>query len=201
MQYFFVKGEWTNMSNKLYTPVYFIGADMKQINDIVKEIKGIMQFAGISVNSIVTSLNGKCSRQTILNFFGGDADCKLSTLLMILRAVGADIRIDTDMSKEAIISDDIAAYRAEVEQLRAALEQSNTESGELRKARDFLQTRYEELIDKNTALTKAVEKQQTQIEKYMERMERAENALYAANEDARRKDAKISELLSKGGQW
>ena len=170
---------------------------MQRIDNIINELKMIMQNNGISQSAIVTLLDGKCARNTILNVFKGDkndSDPRLSTFLMILDACGVELRLDTERSKEAILSGDIAEYRAEVERIRAELEAANSR-------RDYLQERYDELIDKNTTLTTSVGKQQAQIEKYMERMEKAENALYAANEDARRKDAKISELLSKGGKW
>ena len=170
---------------------------MQRIDNIINELKMIMQKNGISQSAIVNLLDGRCARNTILNVFKGDkndSDPRLSTFLMILDACGVELRLDTERSKEAILSGDIAEYRAEVERIRAELEA-------VKSRRDYLQERYDELIDKNTTLTNSVGKQQAQIEKYMERMEKAENALYAANEDARRKDAKISELLSKGGQW
>ncbi len=170
---------------------------MQRIDNIINELKMIMQNNGISQSAIVTLLDGKCARNTILNVFKGDkndSDPRLSTFLMILDACGVELRLDTERSKEAILSGDIAEYRAEVERIRAELEAAKSR-------RDYLQERYDELIDKNTTLTNSVGKQQAQIEKYMERMEKAENALYAANENIARKDAKIVELLSKIGKW
>ena len=107
---------------------------------------------------------------------------------------GAELRIETEKSREAILSGDIASYRAEADQLRS-------DAAKAEEDRDFYKSRYEELIEKNTILTKSIEKQQKQIEKYMERMENAENALYSANADIRRKDAKIVNLLEKMGKW
>lgn len=170
------------------------GEDMQQIGNIVNELKMIMQGGNISQTSIVSALDGKCARNTVLTFFKGGEDCKLSTLLMILDACGVELRLETERSREAIMAGDIAAYRTETEEMRQELD-------ETRKTRDFLQSRYEELIDKNTILTKSIEKQQSQIEKYMERMERAENALYEANSDIRRKDARIVELSKFCKKW
>ena len=92
------------------------------------------------------------------------------------------------------MSGDIASYRTEAESLRSEVDAT-------KKDLDFFKGRYEELIDKNTALTKTVEKQQAQIEKYMQRMENADNALYAAQDDVRRKDARIVELSKKLDMW
>lgn len=170
------------------------GVTMQQIDKIINELKAIMQNTDISQTALVTMLDGKCARNTVLSVMKGEADPRLSTFLMLLDAVGVELRLDTERSKEAILSGDIAEYRAEAERLRAELEAANSR-------RDYLQERYDELIEKNTTLTTSVGKQQAQIEKYMERMERAENALYAANENIARKDAKIVELLSKSGKW
>ena len=168
--------------------------DMQKIDFIVSELKNIMQSSDISQTAVVNLLDGKCARNTILSFFKGDADCKLSTLLMILDACGVELRLETERSRQAILSGDIAEYRAEAEQLRSDLiaEKSNS---------DFYKSRYEELIDKNTSLTNAIEKQQEQIERYMIRMEHAEEALYSSNADSRRKDEKIVELLKAAGKW
>lgn len=168
--------------------------DMQKIDTIVNELKTIMQSNDISQNFIISALEGKCARNTILSFYKGDADCKLSTLLMILDACGVDLRFETERSREAILGGDISEYRQETETLRSELDSTLTD-------RDFYKSRYEELIDKNTALTKIVEKQQTQIEKYMERMEHAEEALYKSNADSRRKDERIVELSKALGKW
>lgn len=170
------------------------GLDMRRIYEIVNEIKMIMQDNDISQGSIVSALDGKAARNTILTFFKGDADCKLSTFLMILEACGVDLRLETERSKEAILSGDIAAYRTEVERIRSELERVSQN-------RDFLQKRYEELIDKNTVMTSTIEKQQNQIEKYMARMEKAEEALYKAVDDIRRKDLRIVELSKENNKW
>ncbi len=85
---------------------------------------------------------------------------------------------------------DIAAYRTETERLRAEVDTLTSE-------KDALQYRYDELIDKNTKLTSTIEKQQGQIDRYMTRMEKAENEIYSALADIRRKDAKIVELMGK----
>lgn len=170
------------------------GEAMQRIDNLVSELKAIMQDGSISQYGVVNALDGKCARNTILTFFKGDADCKLSTLLMILDACGVELRLETEKSREAIMAGDIAAYRTEAEQLRTELENASTD-------KEFYKSRYEELIEKNTALTSAIEKQQNQIERYMARMEKAEDAIYAANENIRRKDAKIVELLNKAGKW
>ena len=177
----------TFISNVLTNLRNLNGDNMQRINDVVNQIKTIMTDQSISQTSIVSALDGKCARNTILTFFKGDADCKLSTLLMILTAVGADLRIDTERSREAIMSGDIATYRNEAAALRTACADAEA-------ARDAIQERYSELIDKNTALTKTIEKQQEIIFKYVERMERAENALY-------RKDERIVELSKRLDIW
>lgn len=167
---------------------------MQKIDSIVNELKNIMQSNDISQNFIINALDGKCARNTILSFFKGDADCKLSTLLMIIDACGVELRLETERSRQAILNRDIAEYRDEAEKLRSEVE-------EIGKDRDFYKARYEELIDKNTALTGIVEKQQGQIERYMSRMEHAEEALYSSNADARRKDERIVELSKQLGKW
>ena len=167
---------------------------MQRIDFIISELKTIMQDSDISQTSIVSLLDGKCARNTILSFFKGDADYRLSTLLMILDACGVDLRLETERSKQAILSGDISEYRVEAEKMRTDLDEATSN-------RDFYKSRYEELIDKNTSLTKTIEKQQAQIEKYMERMEHAEEALYSSNADSRRKDEKIVELLKALGKW
>lgn len=182
------------MSNKLTQECQYSEVDMQRIELIVSELKTIMESNNISQNSIISALDGKCSRTTILSFFKGDKDCKLSTLLMVMDACRTELRIDTEKSKEAILSGDIAEYRAESEQLRSELDKVNNDI-------EFYKKRYEELIEKNTILTDTVSKQQQQIEKYMQRMENAENALYKTNEDIRRKDAKIVQLLEQLGKW
>ena len=168
---------------------------MQRIDTIISELRTIMQSNDISQTWLVNALKDKCSRNTILTFLNkDDADPKLSTFLMILDACGVDLRLDTERSKEAIMSGDIASYREEAETLR-------TDLAETKNRLDFFKSRYEELIDKNTALTLTVEKQQSHIEKYMQRMENAENALFAAQEDVRRKDARIVELSKKLDMW
>ena len=167
---------------------------MQKINTIVSELKTIMQDSNISQNSVVSLLDGKCARSTILSFFKGDADCRLSTLLMIMEVCGAELRIETERSRQAILSGDIAEYRAETEKLRSILE-------EVTEDRNSLNIRYSELIDKNTSLIETISKQQAQIERYMQRMEHAEEAMYSAVNDSRRKDAKIVELLTALGKW
>lgn len=182
------------MFNKLTEEYQCSEVDMQRIDKIISELKTIMQATDISQTSIVNALDGKCSRNTVLSFFKGDKDCKLSTLLMVLDACNTELRLETGKSKQAILSGDISEYREEAERLRA----------ELVKVEDnlkFYKSRYEELIDKNTTLTNSIDKQQKQIEKYMERMENAENALYSANADLRRKDARIVSLLEKMGKW
>lgn len=182
------------MYNKLTQECQYSEVDMQRIELIVSELKTIMESNNISQNSIINALSGKCSRTTILSFFKGDKDCKLSTLLMVMDACRTELRFDTEKSREAILSGDISAYRAESESLRSDLDKANKDV-------DFYKSRYEELIDKNTILTKSIEKQQMQIEKYMQRMEKAENALYLADDDKRRKDAKIVELLKMLEKW
>lgn len=167
---------------------------MQRIDTIVSQLKSIMDSSGISQNFIISALDGKCSRNTILSFFKGDSDCKLTTLLMVLEACNTQLRFDTEMSKEAILSGDISEYRAIADNLRDEL----TKTAE---SLNFYQTRYQELIDKNTSLTNTIEKQQELINRYIVRMENAENALYSANADIRRKDAKIVDLMKKYGQW
>ena len=171
------------------------GMTVQQINGIVRQLKDIMEDKGISQTHLVNVLDGKVARSTVLRVFK-DSDCTLGTLLMILDACGIELRLDTERSKEAIMAGDIAEYRKENEEMRGKL-------AEAEENRKFFKERYEELIEKNTTLTKTnadqqknIDKMQTQIEKYMERMERAENALYASNDDVRRKDAKIVELLN-----
>ena len=166
---------------------------MQRIDSIVSELKSIMDSNGISQNFIINTLDGKCSKNTISTFFKGDKDCKLTTLLLILESCNIDMRFETEKSREAILSGDIAEYRKEAEQLRS-------DAAKAEEDRDFYKTRYEELIDKNTSMTKIIEKQQGQIEKYMERMENAENALYSANTDIRRKDSMIVDLLKESGR-
>ena len=168
--------------------------NMQQIDSLVNELRTIMQSADISVNQLVRMLESKCAKNTILTFLKGDSDCKLSTFLMILDAVGAEMRIDTERSKEAIMSGDIADYRIESEQLRVRLEK-------MEKDRDYFKERYEELADKNAQLTETTTKQQNTIEKYMIRMEKAENALYDLNESIKRKDARIVELSKLCDKW
>lgn len=160
---------------------------MQRIDSIVSELKSIMDSNGISQNFIINTLDGKCSKNTISTFFKGDKDCKLTTLLMILESCNIDMRFETEKSREAILSGDIAEYRKEAEQLRSEIE--------------FCKAMNEELSAKNASLTDTLNKQQKQIEKYMNRMENAENALYSANADIRRKDAKIVELLKEIGKW
>lgn len=160
---------------------------MKKIEEINAELKVIMQDSGISQTAVVTTLDGKCSRNTVLTFLKGGEDCKLSTLLMILDACGVELRLETERSREAIMAGDIAAYRTETEKLRSENER--------------FKTRSEELTEKNAALTRIVEKQQDQIERYMNRMENAENAVYKAMEDIRRKDARIVELSKENRKW
>ena len=178
------------------------GMTVQQINGIVRQLKDIMEDKGISQTHLVNVLDGKVARSTVLRVFK-DADCTLGTLLMILDACGIELRLDTERSKEALMAGDIAEYRKENEEMRGKLAEAE-ENGK------FFKERYEELIEKNTTLTKAnaeqqtqigkqqtqIEKMQSQIEKYMERMENAENALYLSNADCRRKDAKIVELLA-----
>lgn len=168
--------------------------EMQRIDGIVNELKTIMQDGSISVTSIVNALGEKCSRNTILTFFKGDSDCKLSTLLMILDACNADLRIDTERSRESILSGDIASYRNDIEQLRKQLDALSEE-------KDYLSTRYDEVIAKNAQLTTTVEKQQATIERYMSRMEKSENAIYDALENIRRKDARIVELSRECNKW
>ncbi len=164
---------------------------MQKIDNIISELKMIMQNNDITQAKIVNILDGKCARNTILTFFKGDkageADPRLSTLLMILDACGVELRLETERSREAIMSGDIAAYRTEAEQIRTELEA-------VREDKNFYKVRYEELIDKNTALTRTVEKQQGQIDKYIDRMAKAEDAIY-------RKDARIVELSKLCGKW
>lgn len=167
---------------------------MQRIDGIVNELKTIMQDGSISVTSIINALGEKCSRNTILTFFKGDSDCKLSTLLMILDACNADLRIDTERSRESILSGDIASYRNDIEQLRKEIDELSAE-------KNYLSTRYEELIAKNTKLTSTVERQQDVIDRYMQRMEKAENAIYEALENIRRKDARIVELSRECNKW
>ena len=173
---------------------YFGVLTMQKIDFIVNELKTIMQNNDISQNAVINLLNGKCAKNTIISFFKGDADCKLSTLLMILDACGVDLRLETERSRQAIMSGDIAEYRAETEKLRSELSKVTDEN-------EHYKGRNEELISKNTSLTNTIEKQQTTIETYMRRMERAEEALYSSNADARRKDEKIVELLKAAGKW
>ena len=182
------------MCNELKSDYYLREVDMQKIDTIVNELKTIMLSSDISQTAVVNLLDGKCARNTILSFYKGDADCKLSTLLMILDACGVELRFETERSKQAIIAQDISDYRDEAEKLR-------TEVEEIGKDRDFYKVRYEELIDKNTVLTGIVEKQQGQIERYMSRMEHAEEALYSSNADVRRKDAKIVELMKALEKW
>lgn len=170
---------------------------MQRIDSLISELKMIMQANGISQTSIINALEGKCARNTVLSVLNGDrgkTDPRLSTLLMILDACAVELRMETDRSREAILSGDIAAYRTEIEQLR-------TELDHITKEKEYFQGRFDELVEKNTVLTKTVDKQQSHIERYMARMERAEDALYAANADSRRKDAKIVELLTREGKW
>lgn len=182
------------MCNILNAKNNYSEVDMQKIDFIVSELKSIMQTTDISQTHVVNLLEGKCARNTILSFFKGDADCRLSTLLMILDACGVELRLETERSKQALLSEDISSYRVEADKLRLELEEAiNT--------RDYYKSRYEELIDKNTSLTNTIAKQQGQIEKYMERMEHAEEALYRSNADSRRKDEKIVELLKEAGKW
>lgn len=170
-------------------------AIMQRIDNIISELRMIMQSNDITQTWLVNTLKEKCSRNTILTFLNkDDADPKLSTFLMILDACGVELRLYTERSRESLLSGDIAAYRAETAQLREELEK-------MKESLTFFKSRYEELIDKNTALTSTIEKQQAQIEKYMNRMENAENALYAAHENISRKDARIVELSKKLKLW
>lgn len=84
------------MSDKTNYDVQLSEVIMQQINTIVSELKSIMQDNNISQNSVVSLLDGKCARSTILSFFKGDADCRLSTLLMIMEVCNADFRIETE---------------------------------------------------------------------------------------------------------
>ena len=165
-----------------------IGIDMQRIDNIINQLRTIMQDNGISTNRIVNLLDGKCARNTVLAFFNkGEADPKLSTLLMILDACGVDLRLETERSREAILSGDIASYRADLEQARAELDKAKADA-------DFYKSRYEEVSEKNTALTNTVAKQQSQIDRYIDRMEKAEDAIY-------RKDARIVELSKLCNKW
>lgn len=175
------------MCNKLTHPVYFIGEIMKQIDNLIQQIKTIMQVNGISQRFVIASAEGRCSRSTILNFFKGDGDCKMSTFLLVLEIIGAKLHIETEMSKEALMAGDISEYRAKIDLLSEQL-------SEVSSARDTLQIRYNELIDKNTALTRTLEKQQEQIDRYIERMDRAE-------QNIERKDKRIVELSQRLNIW
>lgn len=168
--------------------MFEIGATMQRIDSLINELKTIMQDNAITPTKVVSVLDGKCARNTILSFFSkGDADPKLSTLLMILDACGVELRLETERSKEAIMSGDIASYRADLEQIRTELDKAKADS-------EFYRSRYEEVSEKNTALTRMVEKQQNQIDRYIDRMEKAEEAIY-------RKDARIVELSKLCNKW
>lgn len=181
------------MCNKLNQENQWSELEMQKIDLLVSQLKSIMQDNGISQTTVVSILDGKCAKNTILSLFKGDADCRLSTFLMILESCGVELRLETEKSREAILSGDIAEYRATAENLRAELSKAEEEKNQCN-------ARYSELIEKNTLLTDTIAKQQKQIEKYMERMENAENALYSANADMRRKDARIVSLLEKLGK-
>lgn len=168
---------------------------MQKIDSIISELKMIMQENDLSQTWLVNTLKDRCSRNTITTFLNKEeTDTRLSTLLMILDACRVELRLETERSREAMIRGDIAAYREETEKLRAALELSD-------KDLQFFRGRYEELIEKNTELTKMVSKQQDQIEKYMARTEKLETSNAASQEDIRRKDARIVELSKKLGIW
>ena len=190
------------MEEELNQLSQYEGSSMQQINSIVGQLRAIMQDGGISQTHIINVLDGKVARNTVLSFFK-DADCKLSTLLMILDACGVDLRLETELSRAAIMNDDISAYRQKADEASNKLKEEQDKCS-------YIQQRNKELTDKNASLTRTVSDQQTQIdkmqsqidkmqsqiEKYMERMEKAENALYLSNADCRRKDAKIVELLN-----
>lgn len=184
----------TVMCNEMTDYIILGGLNVQQIDSIVKELKTIMQDNDISQNHLVNALDGKCARNTILKFLQGDADCKLSTLLMILDACGANLRIDTERSRESILSGDIASYRTEIEKLRSDLEHTEAE-------RKYFQDRFDELVDKNTFLAQTIDKQQATIDRYMLRTEKHENALFDALENIKRKDARIVELMKEADRW
>ena len=163
------------------------GDDMQEIKNLVQQISTIMKDNGISQTSIVNALDGKCSRMTILNLFKGDGDFKVSTLLMVLDVIGADLHLETEKSREAIMAGDIASYRAETEQLRVKV-------AEQQAAAENAAQRITELQEKNGTLTGIVDSQQRVINRYIERMDLAE-------QDLRRKDKKIDDLCKKLNLW
>lgn len=160
---------------------------MQEIKNLVQQISTIMKDNGISQTSIVNALDGKCSRMTILNLFKGDGDFKVSTLLMVLDVIGADLHLETEKSRAAIMAGDIADYRAETEQLRVKV-------AEQQAAAENAAQRITELQEKNGKLTDTVESQQRVINRYIERMDLAE-------QDLRRKDKKIDDLCIKFNIW
>lgn len=161
--------------------------NMQDINNVVAQIKTIMQASGYSQNALINALDGKVARNTISAFLRGEADCKVSTLLLMLDALRADLRIDTEMSKEAIASGDISGYRIEAQALRDEI----ADAGEkLRAANE----RIADLQSKNEKLTNTIESQQHTINRYIERMDRAE-------QNIDRKDQRIVELSQRLGLW
>lgn len=163
------------------------GDDMQEIKNLTQQISTIMKDNGISQTFIVNALDGKCSRMTILNLFKGDGDFKVSTLLMVLDVIGAELRLETEKSREAIMAGDIAVYRVENEQLRTELDKE-------RSANAVLTSRVDDLQASNARLTATVESQQQTINRYIERMDRAEQRLDS-------KDERIEELSRRLGIW
>ena len=163
------------------------GDNMQEIKNIVDQINMIMRDGNISQNSVVNALEGKCARATVLNIFKGEGDFKLSSLLMVLEVIGVDLRLETEKSREAIMAGDIAAYRVDNEKLRSDLEKE-------RSANAVLNARVNDLQASNVRLTGTVESQQQTINRYIERMDRAEQRLDS-------KDERIVELSRRLGIW
>lgn len=161
---------------------------MVNMPNLLSQLVAIKEQSGISVSQILLRTNNKYSKTTVVNFFQNKtANPNMETFVDLANACGADVILQTESSKRAEIRGDVEDIRLEYAE---KLEELDRAKAEIKRLRDL----HDEQLKQNSELSSAVKKQQDTIDRFISRMEKAEDAMY-------RKDARIVELSKACGMW
>lgn len=95
------------------------------MHNLLKELKNLKQQQHLSVDGLAE--RSGLARATISRLFADDADPRLSTVMDVVKALGASIILSTDLSRQAFAEQDVRPYRellAEKERIIAAKDES-----------------------------------------------------------------------------
>lgn len=138
--------------------------------NLLTQVNSILDQYHISDAQLIERLRGKYSKNTITNFrHMKSANPNMETFMDICSAAGIRVRLETDASEAAEVSDSIEEYRVMLAELREANAELLADKEALTKKNDALTETIDRVTKTNSSLSDSLLKSVTRFDKLAEK--------------------------------